>query len=85
MGHLTIAGVQHASPERRSKHSLVSVGGSAWLFGGIGDCGPLDDVWTLDFATGMTWENPWKALIGETCARLAKPDQMCPLDCGRPQ
>jgi hypothetical protein len=64
---------------------LVSFGGSAWLFGGIGDCGPLDDVWTLDLATGTTWENPWKALIGETCARLAKPDQMCPLDCGRPQ
>jgi len=51
---------------------------------GIGDCGPLDDVWTLDLAKVTAWTNSYNALVGETCARLAKPDQVCPNDCGRP-
>ncbi len=80
---LMIAGVQHESPERRSKHALVNVGDTAWLFAGIGDCGSLDDVWTLHPKV-TAWTNSFNALIGETCARVAKPDQVCPNDCGRP-
>src|SRR5205085_1008551 len=48
--------VDRGSPERRSKQSLVVYGDTAWLFGGIGDCGPLDDVWTLDLKGPKAWQ-----------------------------
>jgi hypothetical protein len=83
-GDLTPDGADRMSPERRDKHSLVATGdGRAWLFGGVTDCGPIDDVWLLDIQAG-TWSNPWKPQVGETCARRAAPTQMCPSDCGNP-
>lgn len=81
---LTPAGADRLSPERRDKHSLVATGdGKAWLFGGVTDCGPTDDVWLLDLTTA-SWSNPWKPQIGETCARRATPTQSCASDCGNP-
>jgi hypothetical protein len=80
----TVTGVDHGSPERRDKHSFVPTGdGRAWLFGGVTDCGPIDDLWLLDLKS-HSWSNPWKAQVGETCARQAAAGQSCPNDCGAP-
>lgn len=81
---LGIGGVDGKSPERRHKHSMASYADTAWIFGGISDCGPLDDVWTFDLSGDMSWSNVYRAQTGETCARRAKAGQTCPTDCGSP-
>ncbi len=80
---LSIAGVDPLSPERRNKQSFVALGSEVWLFGGITDCGPINDVWTFDLAANH-WTRRWPAELGETCARRATEKQTCPSDCGNP-
>jgi N-acetylneuraminic acid mutarotase len=84
---ITVAGVDHLSPERRERHGQALGGGKLWIFGGASDCGPMDDAWTLDLASPTTWTPVVHALIDETCQRRAMPTQMCqppPNDCTTP-
>ena len=83
----TVAGVDHASPERRERHAQAAAGTQLWIFGGASDCGPMDDVWTLDLAAPTKWTPVVPALIDETCQRRATAGQMCqppPNDCTTP-
>lgn len=83
----TVAGVDHSSPERRERHAQIFAGGKIWIFGGSSDCGPLDDVWTLDLAAPTRWTTVVPAKIDETCQRRAMPGQLCqppPMDCTTP-
>ena len=84
---VTIAGVDHNSPERRERHAQVAAGSQLWIFGGASDCGPMDDVWTLDLAAPTKWTPVVPALIDETCQRRATSGQTCqppPNDCTTP-
>jgi N-acetylneuraminic acid mutarotase len=84
---VTVDGVDHASPERREKHALVALPGKLWVYGGGGDCGPLDDIWTLDFTAPTKWIPTQPAMIDETCQRRASAGQQCqppPNDCTAP-
>jgi hypothetical protein len=74
---VSVAGVDHTSPERREKHALASAEGKLWVYGGSGDCGPLDDTWTLDFAAPTAWRPLYTAMVGETCQRRATAGQQC--------
>jgi hypothetical protein len=74
---LAVSGVDHLSPERRAKHGLVFADGKLWIFLGGGDCGSLDDAWTLDVAMPTAWQPAVKALVGETCFRKAMEGQSC--------
>jgi len=74
---LTIAGVDHNSPERREKHGLLVDGGKLWTMLGGGDCGSLDDVWSLPLATPTAWTPVEPAQVGETCYRRATSSQQC--------
>jgi Kelch motif/Galactose oxidase, central domain len=83
----TVAGVDHTSPERRERHAQVAAGGRLWIFGGASDCGPMDDVWTLDLNAPTKWTPVVPALIDETCQRRASAGQTCqppPNDCTTP-
>ena len=83
----TVAGVDHTSPERRERHAQVAAGGQLWIFGGASDCGPMDDVWTLDLNAPTKWTPVVPALIDETCQRRATAGQTCqppPNDCTTP-
>jgi len=83
----TVAGVDHTSPERRERHAQVAAGSQLWIFGGASDCGPMDDVWTLDLTSPTKWTTVVPALIDETCQRRAMPNQTCqppPNDCTNP-
>jgi N-acetylneuraminic acid mutarotase len=77
---LSIAGVDHNSPERREKHGLERVGDKLFLYGGGGDCGPLDDTWLLDLTNPTMWMTRESAMIGESCYRRAMSGQQCPTD-----
>ena len=84
---VTVAGVDHNSPERRERHAQVAAGSQLWIFGGASDCGPMDDVWTLDLAAPTKWTPVVPALIDETCQRRATSGQTCqppPNDCTTP-
>jgi N-acetylneuraminic acid mutarotase len=83
----TVAGVDHMSPERRERHAQAASGSTLWIFGGASDCGPMDDVWTLDLTAPTAWTPAVPALIDETCQRRAMPGQTCqppPNDCTNP-
>jgi N-acetylneuraminic acid mutarotase len=83
----TVAGVDHTSPERRERHAQAVAGMKVWIFGGSSDCGPMDDVWTLDLTAPTKWTPVVPALIDETCQRRAMPGQTCqppPNDCTMP-
>jgi hypothetical protein len=46
-------------PDRRSEHTLVSVGGVLRLFGGLDDTGqPRDDLWMATYSGTWTWTEP---------------------------
>jgi hypothetical protein len=77
---LSIGGVDGRSPERRGKHGLFLDGGKLWTVVGGGDCGSLDDVWSLDLSSPMAWSKLVPALQGESCYRRAMPGQSCPTD-----
>jgi Galactose oxidase, central domain len=82
-----VGGVDHASPERRERQAMVALPSALWIFGGSSDCGPMDDVWHLDFAAPSAWTPIYAALIDETCPRRAMPGQQCqppPNDCTNP-
>ncbi len=61
------------SPERRQYQTFVSILGEerAVLFGGKGDCGYLDDTWSLDF-TDDSWTEIEPAGQGEACMRTGQ-------------
>jgi hypothetical protein len=83
----TVAGVDHMSPERRERHAQAVAGSKIWIFGGSSDCGPMDDVWTLDLTAPTQWTPVVPALIDETCQRRATAGQTCqppPNDCTTP-
>jgi N-acetylneuraminic acid mutarotase len=84
---VTVAGVDHNSPERRERHAQAVAGTQLVIFGGASDCGPMDDVWTLDLGAPTKWTPAVAALIDETCQRRATAGQMCqppPNDCTNP-
>jgi hypothetical protein len=84
---IMVGSIDKNSPERREKHALVATGSSIWVYAGAGDCGPLDDVWTLPLDQPTAWSPVFPAMIGETCQRRAAPGMSCqppPNDCTAP-
>ena len=70
----TFVTYDEASPERRQYPTFVpTTDGEALLFGGTGDCGYMDDTWTLDVAGG-TWTEEHAAEQGIACARTGRED-----------
>ena len=65
----------YESPERRQYPTFVPVDGedTAVLFSGTGDCGYMDDTWSLDLDT-MEWTEVHAAEQGIACARTGRED-----------
>lgn len=65
-----------AAPDRRSAQQAgFDPSSGRWLiFGGKTDCGLIDDVWSLDVASGQ-WSRQVEASIGEACLRRPNPEQ----------
>ena len=63
-------------PERRNSHVFVSDGDTGYITGGKTDCGVVDDLWALDFAS-MTWEEETFATVGEVCWRNSGSPDFC--------
>ena len=63
------------SPERRQYPTFVKVEGrdQALLFSGTGDCGYMDDTWSLALDS-MTWSEVHPAEQGIACARTGRSD-----------
>lgn len=63
------------SPERRQYATFIKVeeAQEAILFSGTGDCGYMDDTWTLDLDTN-TWTEVQAAEQGIACARTGRQD-----------
>jgi N-acetylneuraminic acid mutarotase len=60
--------IDEDAPERRDAAASTVAGGEMILFGGKTDCGNVNDVWTLNFAS-ETWTNVARATEGEVCLR----------------
>ncbi|CAN0346777.1 unnamed protein product [Laminaria digitata] len=63
------------SPERRQYPTFLPITGTdtALLFSGTGDCGYMDDTWSLDLAT-KSWTEIHPAEQGIACARTGRQD-----------
>jgi len=59
---------EEGSPERRYSFVRAQEGSTGYMFGGKTDCGNINDVWAIDFATG-DWEQLRAATGGEACNR----------------
>jgi hypothetical protein len=77
-------GADQNSPERRWRAGGALDEGKLWTFGGVSDCAPLDDVWSMDLST-QTWAKVYPAQEGETCYRVALAHQSCASVCANPQ
>jgi hypothetical protein len=73
----SIAGTDTKSPERREHHGFTRITDALFLYGGGGDCGPLDDTWSFDLTAPTAWQPVLGAMTGETCFRRAQPGQQC--------
>lgn len=71
----TFVEYDYMSPERRQYATLVNVEGTgeAILFSGTGDCGYMDDTWTLEMSSGE-WTEVQAAEQGIACARTGRQD-----------
>jgi hypothetical protein len=65
-----------SAPDRRSSPlAVLDTSNHAWtIFGGVTDCGLIDDVWSFDLEAN-TWSRALKARIGEACVRGDHPQQ----------
>lgn len=66
------------SPERRYQFAFSATDdGRAVMFGGKTDCGVVNDIWTLDLASGA-WSEESTATEGEICLRaFAECESLC--------
>jgi hypothetical protein len=62
---------QEGAPERRYSFVHAQSDAQAFVFGGKTDCGNINDVWTLDLASGA-WSQLRPATGGEACNRSGR-------------
>lgn len=62
---------EEGAPERRYAFARAQTDTRAFVVGGKTDCGNVNDVWALDFATG-TWERLRAPTGGEACNRTGR-------------
>ncbi|MCA9610058.1 MAG: hypothetical protein KC619_30890 [Myxococcales bacterium] len=65
--------LEDGTPERRYSVGLAQTGTLAYAFGGKADCGYLNDVWSIDVATGA-WTRVRASTGGEVCLRTGRTD-----------
>ncbi|HHH28536.1 MAG TPA: hypothetical protein ENK57_09340 [Polyangiaceae bacterium] len=65
--------IEDGTPERRYSVGLAAAGDHAYFFGGKADCGYLNDVWSMDLATGA-WTSVRTSTGGEVCLRTGRTD-----------
>ncbi len=65
--------IEEGAPERRYSIGLAHAGDRAYIFGGKADCGYLNDVWSVDLASG-DWTLVRASTGGEVCLRTGRTD-----------
>lgn len=60
--------IEPGAPERRYSFVRAQSSSHGYVFGGKTDCGAVNDVWSLEFASG-TWTNLRPTTGGEACNR----------------
>ena len=65
--------IEENAPERRYSVAVAPAGDRAYVFGGKADCGYLNDVWSIDLATGA-WTLVRASTGGEVCLRTGRTD-----------
>lgn len=65
--------IEEGAPERRYSVGLANAGDHSYFFGGKADCGYLNDVWSMDHASG-DWTLVRASTSGEVCLRTGRTD-----------